>query len=192
MRIALRCAASVLGLEKCVPVTSDGARRGDEGLVDVVLAERHVGAVLAVEDQREGLLVLDRRGGPARSAAPGRSRCRRSPRPRGASCSRMKRPICSSPTRVMSAGLQAEPGRADGDVGRAAADRLGEGGDVLQARADLLAVEIDRGAADGDDVERFGRRHRPRPSGHPCDSRHFDRTAARRCCGFVTRMKHRF
>ena len=49
---------------------------------------------------------------------------------------------------------QAEPRGADGNVGRAAADRLGEGGDVLEPRADLLAVEVDRGAADGDDVER--------------------------------------
>ena len=66
----------------------------------------------------------------------------------------MKRPICSSPTRVISADLQAQPGGADGDIGRAAADRLGEGGDILQPGADLLAVEIDGRAADGDDVQR--------------------------------------
>jgi hypothetical protein len=34
MRIALRCAASVLGLEKCVPETRRRGR-GDEGLVDI-------------------------------------------------------------------------------------------------------------------------------------------------------------
>ena len=68
----------------------------------------------------------------------------------------MKRPSCSSPTPVMSAAFRPEPRRADGDVRRAAADRLGEARDVLQPRADLLAVEIDRGAADGDDVEGGG------------------------------------
>ena len=36
-----------------------GAGVGDEALVDVVLGERHVGAVLAVEDQREALVVAD-------------------------------------------------------------------------------------------------------------------------------------
>ena len=48
---------------------------------------------------------------------------------------------------------QAQPRGADGDVGGAAADRLGEGRHVLQPSADLLAVEIDRGAADGDDIQ---------------------------------------
>ena len=51
------------------------------------------------------------------------------------------------------AGPQAEPRRADGDVGGAAADGLGEGRHVLEPPADLLAVEIDRGPADGDDVQ---------------------------------------
>ena len=64
--------------------------------------------------------------------------------------------MCSSPTRVMQAALQAEPRRADGDVGRAAADRLGEARHVLEPAADLRAIEVDRGAADGDDVERLG------------------------------------
>ena len=61
----------------------------------------------------------------------------------------MKRPICSAPTRVISADFRPEPRRADGDVGRAAADGLGEASDVLEPAADLLAVEIDRSAADG-------------------------------------------
>ena len=56
--------------EKCVPVTTTAPGRGDVGLVDVGLVERHVGAVLAVEDQREGLLVADaeddQRGQPLR------------------------------------------------------------------------------------------------------------------------------
>ena len=35
---------------------------------------------------------------------------------------------------------QAETRGADRDIGRAATDRLGERGDILQPRADLLAV----------------------------------------------------
>ncbi len=35
------------------------ARFGDEGGVDVVDAQRHVGAILAIEDQRELLLVAN-------------------------------------------------------------------------------------------------------------------------------------
>ena len=66
----------------------------------------------------------------------------------------MKRPICSSPTRVIKRRAQPKTRRADGDVGRAAADRFGEGRDVFEARADLLAIEVDRGTADGYDVER--------------------------------------
>jgi hypothetical protein len=50
------------------------------------------------------------------------------------------------------AGLQSQARGADGHVGRRAADRLGEGGDVLEARADLLAVQVDRAAADANDV----------------------------------------
>ena len=53
----LRCAAAVFGRAKCVPVTTIARGRCDEGLVDVALVERHVGAVLAVEDQREVLFV---------------------------------------------------------------------------------------------------------------------------------------
>jgi hypothetical protein len=51
------------------------------------------------------------------------------------------------------AALQAEPRGADRDVGRTAADRLGKARHVLQPAADLGAVEVDRRAADGDDVE---------------------------------------
>ena len=69
--MALRCAASVLGREKCVPVTTIGARRGDERLVDIVFVERHVGAIVAIEDHRRDALVFstdeeDERGQPLR------------------------------------------------------------------------------------------------------------------------------
>ena len=50
--------------------------------------------------------------------------------------------------------FEAQPCGADGDIGRAAAHRFGEAADVFEPRADLLAVEVDRGATNGDDVER--------------------------------------
>ena len=61
MRIALSCAASLLGFEKCVPVMTIAPAERDEGLVDVALVERHVGAVGAVEDHGRDALVLDRK-----------------------------------------------------------------------------------------------------------------------------------
>ena len=51
--------------------------------------------------------------------------------------------------------LEPEAARAYAGIGRAAAEVLGEAGLVLQARADLLAVEVDRGAPHADQIERF-------------------------------------
>jgi hypothetical protein len=50
-------------------------------------------------------------------------------------------------------GAEAEPGSATGDVGGRAADILVEARHILEAAADLGTVEIDRRAADGDDIE---------------------------------------
>ena len=108
-------------------------RRCDEALVDVVFVQRPIGAVVAVEDQWESLVVLDRqqdqRGEPCRIGDDAAD-----VDPFAAICSLMKRPICSSPTRVISAGFQPQPRRADGDVRRAAAHRLGKSRHILEAR----------------------------------------------------------
>ena len=69
----------------------------------------------------------------------------------------MKRPICSLPTRVKKRRLQSETRGAYGNIGGATANRLGEAGDIFQPRADLLAIEIDRGSADRDEVKRLVR-----------------------------------
>ena len=143
MRIALRCAASVFGLREMRAGDEDRPRRRDEGLVDVVLAQRHVGAVLAVEDQRKRLVVLDREDHERRQ-------------PLGSVTTPSRRDALAlqlladeaAHLLVADAGdqrrVQAEPRGADGDVGRAAADGFGEAADVLEPRADLLAVEVDR------------------------------------------------
>ena len=52
-------------------------------------------------------------------------------------------------------GPQPQPRRAAGDVGRRAPDVLREAPHVLQPPADLVAVEVDRRPADGDEVERL-------------------------------------
>ena len=130
----------------------DGAGVGDQRGVDVVLAERHVGAVLAVEDQREALLVADaeddERGQPlgvgddaAHVDALGGQRL----------ADEAAHVLVADPGDQ--AGLQPEPRGAGGDVGRRAADVLVEARHVLEPPADLRAVEVDRGPADGDDVE---------------------------------------
>ena len=54
--VAMRWVCSV---ERWVPVTARARLPRDEALVDVPLLDGHVGAVLAVEDEGEGLPVLD-------------------------------------------------------------------------------------------------------------------------------------
>jgi hypothetical protein len=49
--------------------------------------------------------------------------------------------------------FQTQTGGTDGDVRRAAADRLGETRHVLEPPADLLAVEVDRRPADCNHVD---------------------------------------
>ncbi len=131
----------------------DGARRADKVFVDVVFAERHVGTVGAHEDHWRDTLVLDRQqhqggqpflvGGDAlyRDALAYQLFADEAAHLLVANAGEQRR-------------AQAEPRGADRNVGRAAADRLGEGGDVFEARADLLAVKVDRCTANGDDVER--------------------------------------
>ena len=80
--------------------------------------------------------------------------------PSRASSSRMKRPMCSSPTRVISADFSPSRAVPAGDVGGRAADVFLKRPHVLQPPADLRAVKIDRGPADGDDVQHVSLRCR--------------------------------
>ena len=115
--------------------------------------EPHVGAVVAIEDQREALVVLhaeDRERGEALGV-----------RLHAARVDALARELLADEAPEMlvadagdEPGLEAEPRRPDRGVGRAAADRLRERRHILEPPADLLPVEVDRGAADGDDVER--------------------------------------
>ena len=130
-----------------------GFGRRDVALVDVVLDEPHVGAVVAIEDQREALVVLhaeDRERGEA---------LRVGLHAAGVDALAHELLADEAPEMLVAdagdePGLEAEPRCPDRGVGRAAADRLRERRHILEPPADLLSVEVDGGAADGDDVER--------------------------------------
>jgi hypothetical protein len=133
----------------------DRAGLGDEAGVDVVLAERHVGAVRAVEDQRELLLVADaedHQGGEALGVRPDPPHVH----------ALLRQLLADEAAHVLVADAgdegrsEAEARGARGHVGGRAADVFLEGPHVLEPAADLLPVKVHRGPADGDDVERLG------------------------------------
>ena len=66
IRIAFFSAAAVTRLGEVRAGDDDGAGRANEVLVDVRFRKRHVGAVLAVEEERERPVVLDREDGERR------------------------------------------------------------------------------------------------------------------------------
>src|SRR5215831_8598639 len=127
-------------------------RGGDELLVDVVLAQRAVGTVLAVKDQGKGLRV-------AHAEQHQRSEALRI----DGHAARLD-PLAGELLQYEpSHGLIAhaadqrraepEPCRTDRDVGWATADGLRERRDVLEAAADLLSVQIDAHAPDSDEIQ---------------------------------------
>ncbi len=147
--------------------------RGDEAGIDIGRVERHVGAVLAEEDQGKLLAIAhaehDQAGQPPRIGAEVADVDAFAGQRLAHEAAHM---LVADPGEHRRA--QAQPRRAEGDVGGAAAEILGEGGHVLQPAADLLAVEIDRGAADADEIEgRLSHRARSRRatrSGRPFPS----------------------
>ncbi len=143
---------STCAVEKCVPVISSALLCAMKASSTSAFGDRHVGAVLAQEDQRKRVLVLDAehdRAGQARRvdadvadvAAFARDRLdQETPQPVVADARDQR-------------GLEAQARAAERGVRRRAAQVLGEAGDILEAGADLLRVEIDRETAEADDVE---------------------------------------
>ncbi len=140
------------GLREMRAGHDDGAGRADEVGVDVGLGQAHVRAILAIEEKREGAVILDRQDGERGEPLP-------------VDLDAIKRHALAGKLLADEAaellvadpgdepGLQPKPRRADRDIGRRAPDRLREARHILQARADLLPVEVDGRAPEGDDVE---------------------------------------
>jgi hypothetical protein len=138
MRIAFFCAAAVVSREKCVPVTT--------------MAAADAMKLSSIEDQREGILVPDAENHERGEALLiGDNAARRDALALHLLTDEAAHGLVAYAGHE--ARFQAEPSRADGDVRGAPADRLGEGGHVLQPTTHLLAVEIDRGAANGDHIQ---------------------------------------
>ena len=131
---------------------NDGPGGTDEVGIDVVLGQRHVGAVLAVEDEREGLRVADPQDDQRRQAF------RVGLHTAGIDAFALQL-LDDEAAHVLVAdagdhgGLQAQARGTGGRVGRTAAQVLGETGHVLQAAADLISVQIDGRTAYGNDIE---------------------------------------
>ena len=140
-------------------VDQHGAGRLEEGRVHVVGVQRHVGAVLAIEDQGEGVGIAD--------AEEDQGRQPRLVLDHAVDSDALAGQLFSDETAEVigadagqKAGVQAQSRRADGRVGGAAADVFGEGGHVLQPPADLLAVQVHAGPAHRDQIKpRRGNRH---------------------------------
>ena len=131
----------------------NGPCRGDEVGIDVLFRDRHVGAVLAIEDQRKLLAVPDSENDE-----------RRQPFRVGDDMAcinplAVKR-LADEPAHmfVANAGdhsrLQAKARAADTDIGRAATDIFRKAGHILEPTADLAAIEIDGRPADADHIQR--------------------------------------
>jgi len=143
-----------------VDVRRREVRAGDEQrpaprevvLGDVVLGHRHVRAVLAQEDEREGVAVLD-----AEHDAAGQPRRVDAHVARVAALARDRLDEEAAEVIVADSrdqpGLQAQPRTPEGGVRRRAAEVLREARDVLEPCADLLRVEVDGEAPEAQHVE---------------------------------------
>ncbi len=120
----------------------DRARGTDEIFRNIVLAKRVVGAVVAIEKEREGFVVLD-----------GEDRKCGQPLRVGDDAARLHafalKLLADEAAHLFVADarqerrFQAEARCAHGNVAGAAADGFGEARHVFEPRADLLSVEVD-------------------------------------------------
>ena len=129
-----------------------GAAGSDERFVEVRRVHRHVGAVFPVEDQREGVAVLeaeqDQRGEPFPVGADMGNVAALARQGFG-----QKPPHVVVPDAREHGRFQPEARAAEGDVPRGAAEVFGEARNVLQPCADLLGVEVHGEPAQADDVQ---------------------------------------
>ena len=144
----------IIGAREMRAGNENGAARADEIRIDIVFRKRAVGAIVAIEDEREGLVVLD--GEKDEGGQPllvGDDAFQRYAFTGHLFLDETAHLL------VADAGdearFQAKARSANGDIRRAAPYRFGERGDILEPCADLLPVEIDGRPANGNDIQ-FG------------------------------------
>jgi hypothetical protein len=124
----------------------------DEARIDVVGNESHVGAALAIEHVRKVVAPADGEEDEGREAVRIGADLRdidAFARERGAHEAAI---LLVADPRHHGDG-ETQPRGPDGGVRRRAAEISREGGHVLEPDAELLAIEVDRGAADAGEVE---------------------------------------
>ena len=126
--------------------------RCDEVRIDVRLVDRHVGAVLSIEDQRKLLAVTnaedDKR---TQTIRIGRDVARVDTFPDQLFADKAPHMLIADP--CDESRFQTEAGTADADVGRASSDIFGETGHVLETAANLSPIKIHRRTPDADHVQ---------------------------------------
>ncbi len=138
-----------------------GAGIGDKILVDVILAQCHVGTILAVKDQREAVLVAD-----------AQQHKRRQPVGIGLDAAQIhaftRQFLADEAAHMLVAHtgdqcrFQPKPRGARRHVGRRAADVFLKSPHVFETTADLRAVEVNRRTANGHQIQFL--RHSVSPS----------------------------
>ncbi len=145
-------AAKVPSCERCVPESSSAPAAAMTAPSMSLGAQPHVGAVVAVEDVREGICVADGKEHECREALFVGGHV--------ADIHAFARERLADETAVVLVAdardhrrPESEAGGSDGGVGGRAAEILGESRDVFQPAAELLAVKVDRGTAQAGDIE---------------------------------------
>ena len=148
-------AARTVGVDRCVPVISNARQ-------PAMKSSRIAAASIAMSAQFSRRTAAGRCRGPSGPAAPDRSGARGST----CTCDVSQPSRCKVSTQEAAHLLvadardhrraQAQPRNAEGDVGRAAAEVLGEARHVLEPRADLLRVEVDGQTTEASEVETAG------------------------------------
>ena len=144
-------AGHTVGTEMCSR-HENSLGRGDEIRIDILFPNRHVGAVLAIKDQRELLAVANAKNDE-----------RRQPFRIGEDITCVDalavQRFEDEPAHmfVTDAGdqrrSQAKPGASDADIGRAATDIFGKARHIFETTADLATIKVDRRTTDADDIQ---------------------------------------
>ena len=132
-----------------------GAGAGNEAFVHVLRAQRHIGAILAVENQRELVLIANaeqhQRGQPLRVGEDA-----------GDVDALLHQFLAQETAHMLVANLgqqrrtQAQPRGARCHIGGGAADVFLETAHILQTATDLRAVKVNGRTPDGDEVQILG------------------------------------